>query len=139
MSVIELVHSPCVRTKRGLKMRVSGLALIAGAAATAVEAGGPMAKVINLLDSMTAEIKKEMEEQGKISKKLQCWAATMKKEKETAIAANEALVGTKEQEVKKLTAQNAADAVKIKGLEKGIVFAQRCMGRVERNSVIEIA
>merc|ERR1719221_116252 len=113
-------------------MRVGGLSivgLIAGAGAA--ETGGPMAKVISLLDSMTAEINSEMEAQAAISKKFQCWATTNRNEKEAAIATNEALVGTKEEEVKKLTAQNAANEAKIKGLEKSIAEDEQSLADSE--------
>merc|ERR1719330_2179102 len=123
----------------GLKMKVGTVALaglVAGVGATLEsaekgEAQGPMAKVIMLLDSMSAEINSEMAAQAAISKELQCWAATNKREKEAAIAKNTALVEQKEGEVKKLTALNAEQGIKIKNLEKDIADDEKSLAEAE--------
>ncbi len=75
-------------------MRLRRTVLATAASATYVSAteGSPLAKVLALLKSMQAEVEKDMESDAAISKKLQCWAATNRKEKEEAIAAGEAFI-----------------------------------------------
>lgn len=117
-------------------LAIAGLVARAGALLDKAVKGdayseGPMAKVITLLDSMTSEIKSEMAEQASISKKLQCWSETNRREKAAAIAANTELVTQQGALIKKNTALNAAQTIKIKNLikdtaedEKGLTEAE---------------
>lgn len=126
--------------------RVALAGLVAGAGATydKAEKGdaytqGPMAKVVMLLESMTAEIKSEMAAQAAISKKLQCWAETNRREKAAAIAANTGLVTQKESEIKKNTALNASQDIKIKNLNEDIADDENGLAEAEEMRKKEVA
>jgi len=84
------------------------------------------------LDTMSNEIRKEMTDQQKISDELQCWAATNKKEKEAAIAKNEALVGEKEKEITALTAKKEELTVKSQALTKEIADNEKELENAEK-------
>lgn len=103
-------------------------AALVGASAPLLAAGmaaSPMTKVLNLLKTMQAEVEKDMESDAAISKKLQCWAATNRKEKEAAIAQGEATIAETSAKITDLTATTEALKVTVaKGTKGNLIFEE---------------
>lgn len=122
----------------GLKMKVGILALSGLAGAATLKMEGPthtsnpaFSKVIMLLDSMSAEIKKEMTAQAAISGDLQKWATQSRKEKTEAIEAGLALINENEKAIEEYAAANAETGVNQEGLEKDIGDEEKSLKEAE--------
>merc|ERR1719171_2860812 len=77
----------------------------------------PVAKVINLLKDMTAQLEKEGEEDEEVYDKMVCWCETNDKEKTKAIADGEANVASLSASIEDLTANSAKLTSEIAALE----------------------
>lgn len=82
-------------------------------------AGSPLAKVVTLLQNMAKEVDHEMKQDAAISKKMQCWCKSNRKEKTEAIAEAEAEIKETEALIEALTAKAGALEVSVKTLTKG--------------------
>ncbi|CAD7948556.1 unnamed protein product [Amoebophrya sp. A25] len=118
-----------------MKRRVAlGLGLSSHAVVGVLSEGtirSPLAKVLALLKKMQSEVEKDMESDAAISKKLQCWAATNRKEKEAAIALGESTIKETEAKISDLTAQTASLDVTVKKLAKDLAEDEEQLKTIE--------
>lgn len=77
-------------------------------------------KVIKLLRNMEKEVQGDMARDAETSKKLQCWAAKLKDEKEVAISDAEIVLESTSAKIEKLTGSVSRGEVELKKLEKSI-------------------